>query len=74
MAIKRLSSEEVIIGKYNAAISECEAIERVLVEQHKESISDLITIDHLYDLKNHIDQLLIDWQETEIESEDDEDE
>jgi len=72
MAIKVLSRDEITTAKYNAVVQEYEDLAGEVVEQVKVALGHLVDIDHLYELKNYINQLLIDWEEIEIEDEEDE--
>ena len=74
MVIKVMSRDEINMSKYNAYIKDLEKLQAETVEYIKNALELLINIDHLYDIRNYIDQLLIDWQEIEFDEEEDRDE
>jgi len=53
--------------KVTDVIEELERIQRELVDQIKDSISNLVTIETLYEIRDHIDDLVINWVDEEIE-------
>jgi len=69
-----MSRDEINMSKYNAYIKDLEKLQAETVEYIKNALELLINIDHLYDIRNYIDQLLIDWQEIEFDEEEDRDE
>lgn len=73
MVIKIMRGENIRAEKLEKTVQELEELQKEVVEYVKVALSQLITIDHLYDVKNHIDQLLIDWEEPEIDFEDEDD-
>ena len=69
MAIRVLSTNEINTAKYNAEVQALEDLQEEVVEQVKFALDHLTDIDHLQDIKNYIDQLLIEWEEFELEEE-----
>jgi len=73
MAIKILSTNDLKTAKYNAVIKKYEDIQDEMVDHIKNALDHVVDIDYLYDIKNYIDQLLIDWQDQESELDEGED-
>ncbi len=69
MAIRTLSTNEINVAKYNAEVQALENLQEEVVEQVKNALEHLTDIDHLNDIKNYINQLLIEWEEFELEEE-----
>jgi len=74
MAIKILSTDEINTSKYNAIVKEFEELQGEVVEQVKIALDHIIELDYMYEIKNHIDQLLVDWEEYIYEEDEEEDE
>ena len=74
MVIKILGKGEIQTAKFNAAVDELDKVQLEAVAQIKVALDHLIEIDYLYAIRDYIDQLLRDWEETEIDEEEDNDE
>jgi len=74
MAIKILSTDEIKTAKFNAVVKEFEELQEEVVEQVKVALDHIIELDYMYEIKNHIDQLLVDWEEYVYGEDEEEDE
>jgi len=59
--------DQVVEDRVDDVVGELERIERELVDQIKESLENLITIETLYEIRDHIDNLVVNWVEEEVE-------
>ena len=51
-------------------IKKLEIMQKEVVACVTVALSSLISIDYLYDIRDHIDQLILNWKDEEIELED----
>ena len=51
-------------------INKLETMQKEVVGGVKVALSSLISIEYLYDIREHIDQLILNWEDEEIELED----
>jgi len=73
MAIKVLSRDEVNEYKLDSELQQLKEMEVAVVAQIKEALFHLTNIDHLYDIQDRIDDLIREWDDKELETEDYED-
>ena len=72
MAIKIVGKGEIEQNKLNAELKEIEELGSEVVEIVKSSLDCLVSLDHLHELKEYIEDLIINWEELELEDEEDE--
>lgn len=70
MVIKSLSRDDLISIKFAKARKELKAIERELIDALKGSLESLLDLESLYEVRNHIDELVANWEEREIDLDD----
>jgi len=70
MVIKSLSRDDLISIKFAKARKELKAIERELINSLKESLESLLDLESLYEVRNHIDDLVSTWEDKEIDLDD----
>ena len=70
MVIKSLSRDELIAIKFAKAKKELKVIERELLEHLKESLTILLDVESLYELRSYIDDLISNWKDKEIDLDD----
>ena len=73
MAIKVLNRDELAKYKLDAEFIQLKKLEREVVEQIKLSMKMFVDIESIYELKDHIDNIVSDWHEYVVEGEEDED-
>ncbi len=73
MAIKVLSRDEVDEYKLDSEIQQLKEMEVAMTAQIKEALLHLTDLDYLYDIQDHIDDLIRKWDDKELETEDYED-
>ncbi len=73
MAIKVLSRDEVNEYKLDSELQQLKEMEVAVVAQIKEALFHLTNIDYLYDIQDRIDDLIREWDDKELETEDYED-
>lgn len=66
MVIKSMSRDDLILIKLAKAKKDLKAIEQQLVSSLKESLTFLVDIESLYELKNYLDDLIANWEDKEI--------
>jgi len=69
MAIKVLCKHELLQNKVNQDELKLKIFEEELVDQIKKALACLINLDDMHDIKDYIDELIINWKEEEIEYE-----
>jgi hypothetical protein len=74
MVIKSLSRDDLIAIKFAKAKKELKVIERELMDNMKTSLSSLLDLESLYEIRNHIDDVILNWKEKDIELDDYDDE
>lgn len=72
MVIKSMSIDEVRDKKFAAELRRMEKLQEELVMQVKFCISQLINIDHVYDIQEHVENIIANWKDPEIEYDEDE--
>ncbi len=70
MAIKIMSWDDLEQDKIDEEIKKLKKLDFEIVEQVKEWIGNLTTLEHLYELREYIEDLIIRWDETEELEED----
>ncbi len=73
MAIKVLSRDEVNEYKLDSELQQLKEMEVAMVAQMKESLLHLTDLDYLHEIQNYIDDLIREWSDRELETEDYED-
>ena len=73
MAIKVVSRDEVNEYKLDLEIRQLKEMEVAVVAQMKESLLCLTDLDYLHEIQNYIDDLIREWGDRELETEDCED-
>lgn len=73
MAIKVLSRDGVNEYKLDSELQQLKEVEVAMIAQIKKSLSHLTDLDYLYDIQDHIDDLIREWDNKELETEDYED-
>lgn len=51
-------------------VAKLEAMQKEIVSDMKTALSALISIEYLYELRDYIDQLILNWKDEEVELED----
>lgn len=70
MTILTMDREEVQQRKTDAEIRKLEKMQGELVHHIKVAIDMLSDLDHLYDLKEYIEDSIVEWEELELDEED----
>jgi DNA polymerase III delta subunit len=70
MVIKSLSRDDLISIKFAKARKELKAIERELINSLKDSLESLLDLESLYEIRNHVDDLISTWKDKEIDLDD----
>jgi len=71
MAIKSINKRNIIKTRVSSDIKDIESLEQELVEMIKNSISMLVHEDAVIDVKEYIEDLLMNWEDEEIEEDED---
>lgn len=51
-------------------VAKLEAMQKEIVSDMKTALSALISIEYLYEIRDYIDQLILNWKDEEVELED----
>ena len=73
MSIKIVTKDELEEYKINAEIKKITSLEKNVVIAIKDALSHMVHEDHLFELREYIDDLLYHWKDKEIEYEEDDD-
>lgn len=65
MVIKIMGREEINRAKKNAVLKELHEIEDDLIEVIKSSLKNLFTEDKVIELRDYLDDMLINWKDKE---------
>ena len=71
MAIKVMGKSEIAQRKMESELKQLEGLQQELLNQIKESIGTLIDLDYLYELQEYIEDLIVKWEETKFDLEED---
>jgi hypothetical protein len=71
MAIKVMGKSEIAQHKLDVELKQLNKLQEELLNQIKGSIGTLIDLDYLYELQEYIEDLIVKWEETEFELEED---
>ena len=71
MAIKSINKKNIVKTKTPSDIKDVEILEQELAEIIKTSIGLLVYEDTVVDIKDYIEDLLLDWEDGEIEEDED---
>ncbi len=74
MAIKIMGAKDISQDKINKYLDKLNELNSAVIKQIKTALLSVVDIEHIYDLREYIDDLIEEWQDAEIELEDDEDE
>lgn len=74
MAIKIMGAKDISQYKINKYLDKLDKLNSAVIKQIKTALLSVVDIEHIYDLREYIDDLIEEWQDVEIELEDDEDE
>jgi ribosomal protein S13 len=67
MGIKIKTKEDIAEDKLIDLKNELDRLQNELIDQIKDSISDLASLDVLYDLRDYIENLITNWVDEDIE-------
>ncbi len=73
MAIKVVSRDEVNESKLDSELQRLKEMEVAMVAQIKESLFHLTDLDYLHDLQDYIEDLVREWGDKKLDTEDYED-
>lgn len=67
MGIKIKTKESISEDRLIDLKNELDRLQNELIDQIKDSISDLASLDVLYDLRDYIENLITNWVDAEVE-------
>ncbi len=73
MSIRKIKKTEVTRFKFNSRIRKLKDLEEDLLICIQESLASLTTLDSLYEVREYIEDLIADWENSEIEFDDEDD-
>ncbi len=74
MAIKVRNAEEISQEKIDKCLGDLDRLNSAVIKQIKIALLSIVDIDHIYDLREYIDDIIGKWEDEEIELEDEDDE
>jgi hypothetical protein len=73
MAIVMMDRDEVCQRKIDIEMKKLASLEEEVVQEIKIAIGRLVDLEHLYDLREYIENLLVEWESIEFDEYEDED-
>lgn len=70
MAIKMVSSKSLVVDRIKTISNQLKALELEVVVAIKESAASLMDIDSLYDIRDYIDTLIMNWGDDVVDLDD----
>ncbi len=71
MVVRTIGPTKIARYRVNAAKKRLKELEEQLVEEIKESMESVLEIEHLHELKDYIDDLIVKWEDAIVELSDD---
>lgn len=71
MAIKIMGARNISQEKIDKCLDNLDKLNGEVIKQIKIALLSIVDIDHIYDLREYIDDLIGEWEDNEIELEDD---